>query len=78
MLKTLSSFFDDKQWQTLNRRINKACRMQVDEHNIPNAPDSTPAINAVESYATMVGLKTLWPGLYPVFEDADKRQYHFK
>jgi hypothetical protein len=76
MLKTLASFFNHKQWKAFNRRINKAYNMQVEEHNTPNAPDSTPAIKAVESYAKMVGLKTIWPGLYPVFEDNDKRQYH--
>lgn len=75
-MKTLRSFFDLKQWKRFTQRINKAARMQTMEHNVPNAPDSMPAIKAVESYANMVGLKTVWPGLYPVFYDSDNREYH--
>jgi hypothetical protein len=74
-MKTLSSFFPGSKWKYFNRRITTAVNMQTREHNEPNAPDSTNAVKAVEIYARKAGLKTIWPGLYPIFEDEDKRQY---
>jgi len=73
---SLQSFFKPNQWKTFIRRVNKAAKMQIQEHNVPNAPDSTNAVKAVESYAKFIGLNTIWPGLYPIFLDEQKRQYH--
>jgi hypothetical protein len=55
------------QVQALLRLVDEAVDAQTREHNVCNAPDSTPAINAVEAYARELGFQSIsWPGLYPL------------
>jgi hypothetical protein len=54
-----------KQLRKLKSLGNLAANAQEKEHNSPNAPDSTPAINNFENYAKKLGYKTIWAGLYP-------------
>lgn len=56
---------------------NKAAKVQENWHN-GTATDALAdtAIETVEALAKKLGLKTLWPGLYPVFQNAEGRQFH--
>lgn len=63
------------QIRRLKNLAEQAANAQTEEHNTPNAPDSTPAINAVEKYAKSLGYDVMWPGLYPILVK-DGNQFH--
>ncbi len=58
----------EDQFQTLKRRVDRAARVQEDEHN-EDGIDSDPQIKLVEDFAIKV-MKVdaiQWNGLYPTF-----------
>jgi hypothetical protein len=68
---------DYLQVDKLIRLVNKAANAQTQEHNRPNAPDSSPAIKAVEDYLSTLGFSNIkWPGLYPCFDSTKEKGLH--
>lgn len=68
--------FTVRQYSHLTKLVNEAAKAQEREHNERNAPDSTPACNAVEEYASRFDYTTDWAtGLYPSFLKDGKRNW---